>query len=112
MALFAGWAALAARLDNQPGPGHQNSHPIWLWSALVLIVLIDAANRLDHAQRLSFGLAGWAGTIIGLTVIGLFIALSGALSDWLGTSALTGHELDSSIGRASDHCDACLAGGP
>jgi len=94
MALFAGWAALSLVWTINPDRGVKTAIRLALVGTS-LIFLIDAATRLDHAQRLSFGRWLVRGTIIGLTVIGLFIALSGPLSDWLGTSARAGHELDS-----------------
>lgn len=93
LALFVGWAALSIFWTINPDRGVKTVVRLAL-VAVSLVFLIDAAKRLDHAQRLKFGRWLVCGTIAGLALTGLFIAFSGALGDWLGFSGLPGHELD------------------
>lgn len=93
LALFVGWAVLSIIWTINPDRGVKTAIRLAL-VAFSLVFLIDAAKRLDHAQRLNFGRWLVAGTIVGLSLTGMFIALSGALGGWLGISGLPGHELD------------------
>lgn len=99
LAVFVGWAALSSFWSINPDRAIKTSIRLVL-VAIALVVLIDSASSLDQRQRRSFGFWLIGGTFVGLIVtIGLILS-SGAVSIWLGSTHLTGHEL-ASLNRTS-----------
>jgi exopolysaccharide production protein ExoQ len=92
MGLFVGWAALSSIWTINPDRAIKTAIRLALVAAS-LLVLIDAADRLDHTQRRKFGRWLIGGTVLGLSLTGVFIASSGAVAVWFSEARLTGHEL-------------------
>jgi len=93
LALFIGWAALSNIWTINPERGIKTAIRLAL-VGVSLIFLLDAATRLSHAKRQTFGRWLVAGTIVGLALTGSFIGFSSTLAEWFGFSIRTGHELD------------------
>lgn len=99
MMLLIGWATASTLWSITPDRAVRSSIRI----ALVfgsLIVLMDAASKLDHNQRRKFGYWLVYGTVMGLVLSGIFVLSSGVVAVWLSESRLTGHEL-ASLNRTS-----------
>lgn len=94
VSLLVGWAALSSTWSLLPERAITTSIRLALVGGS-LIILIDAAKRLNYTQRRTFGKWLIGGTITGLIITAAVIASSGILSAWLGATLLNGHELDS-----------------
>ena len=92
MMMLIGWAATTSFWAMSPDRAIQTSIRISL-VCISLIVLVDAAKKLDQKQREKFGYWLVGGTVTGLVLTGILILWGGAISVWLGENRLTGHEL-------------------
>lgn len=99
MLLLIGWAAASSFWAIDPDRAIKTSVRIAL-VCISMIVLVDAAKKLDREQRQKFGYWLVGGTVTGLVLTGILILWGGAVSVWLGDSRLTGHEL-SDLNRTS-----------
>lgn len=99
MALLIAWAFASILWSITPERALKTSIRITLVFGS-LIVLIDAASKLDHDQRRRFGYWLVGGTVLGLVMTGIFVASSGLISGLLGQTRLTGKEL-ASLNRTS-----------
>lgn len=86
MGLFVGWAALSSIWTINPDRAIKTAIRLALVAAS-LLVLIDAADRLDHTQRRKFGRWLIGGTVLGLSLTGVFIASSERLPSGLAKHA-------------------------
>lgn len=93
LALLIGWAALSNTWTINPDRGVKTAIRLVL-VGVSLVFLVDAATRLNQAERQTFGQWLVSGTIVGLALTGMFIGFSNTLAEWFGLPIRTGHELD------------------
>lgn len=89
MLLLVGWAAFGSLWAIDPDRAIKTTLRIGL-VCISLIVLIDAAKKLDFEQRRKFGYWLVGGTITGLALTGILILWGDAISARLGISQITG----------------------
>jgi len=91
MTLFIGWAAATSLWAINPDRAITTTLRVAL-VCISVVVLIDARNRLEEAQRRKFGYWLAGGTVIGFILTGALILTSG--SGLFGESHLTGYVID------------------
>jgi exopolysaccharide production protein ExoQ len=92
MIMLIGWAATTSIWAISPDRAIKTSVRIAL-VCISLIILVDAAKKLNQKQRHKFEFWLVGGTVTGLVLTGILILWGGAISVWLGESRLTGHDL-------------------
>lgn len=99
MLLLIGWAAISGLWAINPDRTIKTTVRIAL-VCISMIVLVDAASKLDADQRRRFGYWLIGGTVTGLVLTGALILSSGGTSVWTGGSHLADYKL-AGLNRAS-----------
>lgn len=91
MMMLVAWAAISSLWAINPDRVFKTSFRIAL-VCISVVVLVDAANRLDKEQRQKFGFWLISGTLLGLVLTGILVLWGTGVSAWLGMDHLTGAE--------------------